>query len=77
MNDDCPRHCKRRPKPRQKRWGIEQWIEWSWSKKPGEWGFARWYASEKARDQAFENVVEKCDILRQVGRPAKFRKIQR
>ena len=33
LDDDRPRHFKRRPKHRRQRYGIEQWSDW----------FQKWY----------------------------------
>ena len=71
--DTAPRHRKRRPKPRQKKYGIQQWSEWH-----KEWGLTNWYATEKARDQALDDLKRHtCAILKQHGHDPQYRKVNR
>jgi hypothetical protein len=70
---NSPRHVKRRPKPRQRRFGVEQWN--NWSKK---WCYRQWYATEKARDQALEDLKRHTrNILKEHGREPQYRKVNR
>ena len=74
--DDEPRYVKRAVK--RKRYGIEQW-----SGRFNEWCFARWYATEKARDVAYNDLCKPrqifffnkgwCKLLPEV----KYRKVDR
>jgi hypothetical protein len=68
--DDVPRHVKKMP--RHKRFGIEQWS--NWHKK---WCHRQWYATAKARDQAFENLTTKTTILRGTQWDTPSRKVDR
>jgi len=52
IEDESFRHQKRGRRPGQKHWGIEQWSDWF-----QKWCHRRWYASEKARDDALVNLL--------------------
>ena len=67
---EIPKHQKRAP--RHKRYGIEQWS--NWSKK---WHCWQWYATKKARDQAFKNLSTKTTILRGTKWDTPMRKLDR
>ena len=67
---EVPKHLKRAP--RHKRYGIEQWS--AWSKK---WCLRQWYVTEKARDQAFENLQDKTTILTGTQWDTPVRKVDR
>jgi hypothetical protein len=71
--DERPRHFKRAVKPRHKKYGIEQWS--TWFKK---WCHRQWYVTEKARDQALEDLKRHtCNILKEHGKEPQYRKINR
>ena len=70
--DDRPRHHKRSGPARSKKFGIEQWS--NWFKK---WWHRQWYVTEKARDQAFENLAKKTTILKEHGFHTPVRKVNR
>ena len=71
--DDIPRHRKRACKPRQKKFGIEQWSKWF-----KQWCHRTWYVTEKARDQALEDLKKHtCNIFKMTGEEPKFRRINR
>jgi hypothetical protein len=50
--DDVPKHLK---KAKKKPFGIEYFRRWSL----GGWTSHHWYPTEKARDQAYDNLVAK------------------
>lgn len=68
--DDVPRYRKKTP--RHKRFGIEQW-----SRSFKKWCHRSWYATEKGRDQAFDNLTTKTSILRETQWDAPVRKVDR
>lgn len=68
--DDVPRHRKKTP--RHKRFGIEQWSRWF-----KKWCHRSWYATEKGRDQAFDNLTTKTSILRGTQWDTPVRKVDR
>lgn len=68
--DDRPRYRKKAP--RHKRYGIEQWSRWF-----SKWCHRQWYATTKARDQAFENHITKTTILRGTPWDTPVRKVDR
>jgi hypothetical protein len=67
---DVPRHQKRAVK--HKPYGIEQQSAWT-----GEWCLRQWYATRKARDQAFDDLTTKTTILRGTSLDTPVRKIDR
>jgi len=71
--DDRPKHLKQAVPAHHKKFGIEYYFRWS-----GEWGCPQWYATEKARDQALEDVVRHTsNSLKEHGHEPKYRKINR
>jgi predicted RNA-binding protein with RPS1 domain len=70
--DDRPRHVKRAKKAREKKFGFEEWNE-----RFNKWMHARWYATERARDKALEDLTRKCTILKLYGQNPQYRKIER
>lgn len=72
FNDEQPRHRKRAAKSREKRFGYEEWNE-----KFCKWMRPRWYVTERARDQALEDLERKTAILRKHGIIPQFRKVER
>ena len=66
------RHCKRAVPARKKRYGIQQWSNWS-----KQWCFAQWFVTEKARDQSYENLMKKTATLKLHGIGTPIRKVQR
>jgi len=68
--DDQPRHVKRAK--RHKKYGIEEWSD-HFSK----WAHARWFATEKARDQSLEDLKHKTTILKLYGTGTQLRKVER
>jgi len=73
LDYDRPRHFKRRPKHRRQRYGIEQWSDWF-----QKWYHHQWYATEKARDQALEDLERHtCNLLKEYGRKPQYRKVNR
>jgi hypothetical protein len=68
--DDIPRHQKKTPK--HKRFGIEQWSNWS-----NKWCHRQWYVTAKARDQALKNLTTKTTILRGTQWDTPVRKVDR
>lgn len=67
---DVPRYRKKTP--RHKRFGIEQWSRWF-----KKWCHRSWYATEKGRDQAFDNLTTKTSILRGTQWDTPVRKVDR
>jgi len=59
--DEQPRHFKRATKPRHKKYGIEQYSRWF-----HRWCGRTWYITEKARDQAFDNLMAKTDAVKKL-----------
>lgn len=53
---EIPRHQKKAPK--KKRYGIEYFSRWF-----GTWHNHTWYATAKARDQAFEDINSKTGTI--------------
>ncbi len=73
LGDDRPRHVKRACKPRHKKYGIEQWSEWF-----KRWTHRQWYVTEKARDQALEDLKRHtCNVLKEHGKEPQCRKVNR
>lgn len=70
MRDDVPRYRKKTP--RHNRFGIEQWSRWF-----KKWCHRSWYATEKGRDQAFDNLTTKTSILRGTQWDTPVRKVDR
>ena len=68
--DDVPRYRKKTP--RHKRFGIAQWSRWF-----KKWCHRSWYATEKGRDQAFDNLTTKTSILRGTQWDTPVRKVDR
>jgi hypothetical protein len=54
--DDTPKHQKKAGK---KPFGVEYFRRGSLN----EWTGRRWYSTEKARDQAFEDVISKIGVM--------------
>ena len=72
-DNDRPRHQKRRAQPRHKRWGVQAWSRWF-----KRWGGCYWYATEKARDQAFDDLKRHCrNILKETEHEPLYRKVER
>jgi len=69
--DDTPRHVKKATPPRRKRWGIERWSTWF-----QEWWCAGWYTSERARDQALEDLQRHVRTVLRDKAP-RYRKVNR
>lgn len=65
-------HRKKALPPRRKKFGVEQWSRWL-----GKWCFPTWYVTEKARDQAYENLMTKTSPLRSLGHDLLARKVHR
>ena len=60
-------------RPRHKRWGIQAWSRWF-----KRWGGCYWYATEKARDQAFDDLKRHCrNILKETEHEPLYRKVER
>jgi predicted RNA-binding protein with RPS1 domain len=70
--DDRPRHRKRAPKAREKKYGFEEW-----SNHFQKWMHARWYTTPRARDQALDRAQRSLRILKNLGLSPQFRKIER
>jgi hypothetical protein len=74
--DEIARHVKRAATSRQKRFGI-QWKPGSPLLKPT-WRNWKWYATEKQRDQALEDLKRHIrNILKETGHEHQFRKVER
>jgi hypothetical protein len=69
---EVPLHRKKAVSSRQKKYGVEQWSRWF-----KKWCFPTWYRTEKARDQAFENLITKTTILKEHGLDPQVRKVNR
>ena len=67
---EISKHQKRAAK--HKRYGIEEFSSWS-----GKWHCWHWYATEKARDQAFINMNTKSSIFRGTNFDSPVRKVDR
>jgi len=62
----------RKKAPRHKKFGIQQWSNYLKA-----WGFGHWYSTEKARDQAYDDLGKKTQILRDHDMDSPLRKIER
>jgi hypothetical protein len=71
--DDAPKHLK---KAKKKPFGIEYFRRWSL----GGWTSHQWYPTEKARDQAYDNLIAKVDGIHSTirhGVSSDIRKVER
>jgi len=67
---EIPRHQKKAPK--KKPYGIEYFSNWF-----GCWECHNWYATKKARDDAFKNLITKTDGLTGMRATKMPRKVDR
>ena len=67
---EVPKHLKKAQ--RRKKYGISHWSRWF-----KKWCLPTWYTTEKARDQAFDNLTTKNTILRQSNYVNPMRKVDR
>jgi len=68
---DIPKYHKKAS--RKKPFGIEQYSRWF-----GKWCHRQWYVTEKARDQALEDLKRHTyNILKEHGKEPQYRKINR
>ncbi len=69
---DEPDNRHRKKAPRHKKFGTQQWSTYF-----KRWKFGRWYATEKARDQAYDVLLKACERLKAHGMDSAVRKIDR
>ena len=69
QDDDAP-YRKRAAK--HKDYGIEQWSNWH-----NKWCYRQWYATEKARDQAFNSLTTRTTFLHDLLLNTPIRKVNR
>jgi hypothetical protein len=70
--DDEPDNRHYKKTPRRKKFGIQEWSRYF-----ERWGFSRWYATEKARDQGWEILVKANERLKAHGMESPIRKVER